>query len=242
MNTARSRRGAAALLAVLLALFLNGCKANVDPQTAQALLNAQNAMQDEQPGSEANERDRYEAAGLVPVAAEDPLWEAVEKARPAIAQLLAYKALFPDTFDENAPSADDFWTVTGMGITAVPPEGATDPNHINHVARDVVLDYAAALLPGYEAGDPAPALEDVYGVSGNPRSEIIDIDGLSIGVASSVELLGTDKKDGRTVVRIHIEDKEGLIAKTDWDVLIDVRDDGQEHVLPLIVKTFYPVN
>ncbi|MBQ6295332.1 MAG: hypothetical protein IJK80_05675, partial [Firmicutes bacterium] len=173
------------ILALCLAFGLSGCKAKVDPQTAQAIQDAQAALQAEENGGTeetetASADDLYAQAGLIPIAGDDPLWADVEREKPAIAQLLAYKATFADTFDENEPSADDFWTVTGMGVTAVPPEKATDFNKINHVQRAVVLDYAAALLPGYEAGAEAPKLEDVYGVSGNPKSDIIDIDGLSI--------------------------------------------------------------
>ena len=232
------------LLALCLLLSLTGCKANVDPQTVQAIQEAQAALQAEEEGAgeEGPEEDSlYAQAGLVPLGEDDPLQADVERELPAIAQVLAYKATFPDTFDENEPSADDFWTVTGMGVTAVPPENATDFNKINHVKRDVVLDYAAALLPGYEAGADAPALQDVYGVSDNPRSDIIDIDGLSISVTSEIALLGVDEETGETVLRVHIEDKEELIEETDWDVRLEPWNDGEEHALPLIVKSFYPV-
>ncbi|MBP5750222.1 MAG: hypothetical protein J6X24_05500 [Firmicutes bacterium] len=235
------------LLAFCLIFALAGCKAKVDPETAQAIQDAQAALQAAEEGdsAEAEEEakdDAYAQAGLTPVPEDDPLWADVEKELPAIAQLLAYKATFPDTFDENEPSADDFWTVTGMGVTAVPPENATDFNKINHVKRAVVLDYAAALLPGYAAGGAAPKLEDVYGVSDNPKSDIIDIDGLSINVTPTAVLLGTDEKNGGTVLRVHIEDKEGLIEKTDWDVLIEPWGDEAEYELPLVVKLFYSVN
>ena len=232
------------LTALCLTLSLAGCKAKVDPQTAQAIRDAKTALQAEESGSSSEEdiAGLYAQAGLEAVSEDDALWEDAERELPAIAQLLAYKATFSDTFDEKAPSGDDFWTVTGMAVTAVPPENATDVNHINHVKADVVLDYAAALLPGFEAGSDAPALQDVYGVSSNPRSDIIDIDGLSIGVTSSIVLLGKDEKNKETVLRVHIEDENGLITATDWDVLIAPWDDGEEHALPLIVKAFYPVN
>ena len=247
MGSERIQKIICILLALCLTLALAGCKAKVDPETVQAIQDAQAALQAEEAGGseqteEPAEDDVYTQAGLTPVQEDDPLWADVELMKPAIAQLLAYKATFPDTFNENEPSADDFWTVTGMGVTAVPPENATDFNKINHVKRAVVLDYAAALLPGYGAGDDAPKLENVYGISGNPKSDIIDIDGLSINVASDVVLLGTDEKNGKTVLRMHIEDKEGLIEKTDWDVLIELWGDETEHALPLVVKLFYPVN
>ena len=247
MGFERVKKHICLLLAFCLIFALAGCKAKVDPETAQAIQDAQAALQAAEEGdsAEAEEEakdDAYAQAGLTPVPEDDPLWADVEKELPAIAQLLAYKATFPDTFDENEPSADDFWTVTGMGVTAVPPENATDFNKINHVKRAVVLDYAAALLPGYEAGDAAPKLEDVYGVSDNPKSDIIDIDGLSINVTPTAVLLGTDEKNGGTVLRVHIEDKEGLIEKTDWDVLIEPWGDEAEHELPLVVKLFYSVN
>ncbi|MCR4725462.1 MAG: hypothetical protein K5772_08525 [Clostridia bacterium] len=248
MNIARNKyKFIVLILALSLAFGLAGCKAKVDPQTAQAIQDAQAALQAEENGGTeetetASADDLYAQAGLTPIAEDDPLWADVEREKPAIAQLLAYKATFADTFDENEPSADDFWTVTGMGVTAVPPEKATDFNKINHVQRAVVLDYAAALLPGYEAGGEAPKLEDVYGVSDNPKSDIIDIDGLSINVTPTVVLLGTDEKSGQTVLRMHIEDKEGLIAQTDWDVLLAPWEDEEEHALPLVVKQFYSVN
>ncbi len=246
MNTAQNKyKFIGLILALCLAFGLAGCKAKVDPQTVQAIQDAQAALQAEENGETeetASTDDLYAQAGLIPIAEDDPLRADVEREKPAIAQLLAYKATFADTFDENEPSADDFWTVTGMGVTAVPPENATDFNKINHVKRGVVLDYAAALLPGYEAGDEAPKLEDVYGVSDNPKSDIIDIDGLSINVTPTVVLLGTDGKNGQTVLRMHIEDKEGLIEQTDWDVLLAPWDDEEEHALPLVVKQFYSVD
>ena len=132
--------------------------------------------------------------------------------------------------------------VTAMGVVAIPPENATDPFKIVHAKEALVLDYSAALLPSYEPGDAAPKLEDVYGISGNPRSDIIDIDSLSINVESSIVLLGTDEKNGNTVMRVHIEDKEGLITQTDWDVLVERWGDGAEHALPLKVVQFHNVN
>ena len=143
--------------------------------------------------------DLYSEAGLTPAAEDDPLWADAEFELPAIAQLLAYKATFADTFNENDPSADDFWTVTAMGVVAIPPENATDPFKIVHAKEALVLDYSAALLPSYEPGDAAPKLEDVYGISGNPRSDIIDIDSLSINVESSIVLLhaGAHRGQGR---------------------------------------------
>ena len=246
MNTAQNKyKFIGLILAFCLAFGLAGCKAKVDPETVQAIQDAQAALQAEENGETeetASTDDLYAQAGLIPIAEDDPLWADVEREKPAIAQLLAYKATFADTFDENEPSADDFWTVTGMGVTAVPPEKATDFNKINHVQRAVVLDYAAALLPGYEAGTEAPKLEDVYGVSDNPKSDIIDIDGLSINVTPTVVLLGTDGKNGQTVLRMHIEDKEGLIEQTDWDVLLAPWEDEEEHALPLVVKQFYSVD
>ena len=246
MNTAQNKyKFIGLILALCLAFGLAGCKAKVDPETVQAIQDAQAALQAEENGETeetASTDDLYAQAGLIPIAEDDPLWADVEREKPAIAQLLAYKATFADTFDENEPSADDFWTVTGMGVTAVPPEKATDFNKINHVQRAVVLDYAAALLPGYEAGTEAPKLEDVYGVSDNPKSDIIDIDGLSINVTPTVVLLGTDGKNGQTVLRMHIEDKEGLIEQTDWDVLLAPWEDEEEHALPLVVKQFYSVD
>ena len=247
MNTAQNRNKFICLfLALCLAASLTGCKAKVDPEKVQAIQDAQAALQAEENGeAEAEEPsadDAYAQAGLGPIPEDDPLQADAEFELPAIAQMLAYKATFPDTFDENDPSADDFWTVTGMGITALPPENMTDFNKITHIHEPDALDYAAALLPGYEAGDAAPKLEDVYGISGNPKSDLIDVDGLSIGITSEIVLLGKDEKNNATVLRVHIEDKEGLIAQTDWDVLIEPWDDGAEHALPLKVKAFYPVN
>ena len=245
MGSERTYKIICLLLALCLTFALAGCKAKVDPETVQAIQDAQAALQAEEQGEEEGEPaedDVYAQAGLTPVPEDDPLWADVTFMKPAIAQLLAYKATFPDTFDENEPSADDFWTVTGMGITALPPENMTDFNKITHIHRPQALDYAAALLPGYEAGDAAPDLEDVYGVSGNPKSDLIDVDGLSINVTSEIVLLGTDEKNGQKVLRMHIEDKEGLIEKTDWDVLLAPWGDEAEHALPLVVKLFYPVN
>ena len=51
-----------------------------------------------------------------------------------------------------------------------------------------------------------------------------------------------DEKSGATVLRVHIEDKEGLITRTDWDVLVEPWADGAEHALPLKVLQFYSVN
>jgi hypothetical protein len=236
-------------LAMGLCAGLTGCKAKVDPEKVQAIQDAQAALQAEEngEGGEADAEgaavdDLYAQAGLVPVEEGDALWADAEFELPAIAQMLAYKATFPDAFDENDPSADDFWTVTGMGITALPPENMTDFNKITHIHKPDALDYAAALLPGYELGDAAPALDNVYGISGNPKSDLIDVDGLSIGVTSSIVLLGTDAKNGATVLRVHIEDKEGLIAQTDWDVLVEPWDDGSSHALPLRILAFYNVN
>jgi len=173
-----------ALIAVL-AVSVCGCKASVDPaqvEAAQAAKEAQQAAENGTSAEEAAEADTieelYAEAGLTPIAEDDALWTDAAFELPAIAQLLAYKATFTETFDENEPSADDFWTVTAMGVVAIPPEDATDPFKIVHAKESLVLDYSAALLPGYEAGEAAPALEDVYGISGNPRSDIIDIDEL----------------------------------------------------------------
>ena len=55
-------------------------------------------------------------------------------------------------------------------------------------------------------------------------------------------LLGTDEKNSTTVMRVHIEDKEGLITQTDWDVLVERWGDGAEHALPLKVVQFHNVN
>ena len=214
-------------------------------EAAQAAKEAQQAAENGTTAEEADAEtieDLYSEAGLTPAAEDDPLWADAEFELPAIAQLLAYKATFADTFNENDPSADDFWTVTAMGVVAIPPENATDPFKIVHAKEALVLDYSAALLPSYEPGDAAPKLEDVYGISGNPRSDIIDIDSLSINVESSIVLLGTDEKNGTTVMRVHIEDKEGLITQTDWNVLVERWGDGAEHALPLKVVQFYNVN
>lgn len=244
MNLEKMKRYICLALAVCLLFALAGCKAKVDPEKVQAIQDAQAALQAEQNGETAEETpsDEYAQAGLVELEENDPLRSDAEAELPAIAQLLAYKALFPETFDENEPSADDFWTVTGMGITAVPPENMTDFNKITHIHEPEALDYAAALLPGYETGDEAPPLEDVYGVSGNPKSDLIDVDGLSIAVDTQLLLLGTDAKTGRTVMRVHIEDKDGTITLTDWDVIVAPWDDGAEHALPLKVTQVYSVN
>ena len=232
-------------LAVCLAFAAAGCKAKVDPEKAQAIQDAQAALEaggeDAEPAEE-TPADEYAEAGLTALEEDDPLWEDAAFELPAIAQMLAYKALFPDAFDENDPAADDFWTVTGMGITAIPPENMTDFNKITHIHEPDALDYAAALLPGYEPGDAAPKLEDVYGISGNPKSDLIDVDGLSINVTPKIVLLGTDNRSGQLVMRVHIEEKEGTIAMTDWDVLLEPWGDGTEHALPLKVKQFYSVN
>jgi len=232
-------------LTALLAVSVCGCKTKVDPSQAEAAQAAKEAQQAAENGTSAEAEtieDLYSEAGLTPAAEDDPLWADAEFELPAIAQLLAYKATFADTFNENDPSADDFWTVTAMGVVAIPPENATDPFKIVHAKEALVLDYSAALLPSYEPGDAAPKLEDVYGISGNPRSDIIDIDSLSIGVDSSIVLLGSDEKNGTTVMRVHIEDKEGLITQTDWDVLVERWGDGAGHALPLKVVQFHNVN
>ena len=248
MKQTRLKKLCCIALTAAIAAGACGCKTAVDPaqaEAAQAAKEAQQAIENgssAESGAEASVEDLYAEAGLTIVADSDPLWEDASFELPAIAQLLAYKATFFDTFDENEPSADDFWTVTAMGVVAIPPENTVDPFKIVHVKEAVVLDYSAALLPGYEAGEAAPELKDVYGISGNPRSDVIDIDSLSIGVESSIVLLGKDEKSGATVLRVHIEDKEGLITRTDWEVLVEPWADGAEHALPLKVLQFYNVN
>ena len=248
MHSEKLKKLCCMALTALLAVSVCGCKASVDLAQAEAAQAAKEAQQAAENGTTAEEADAetiedlYSEAGLTPAAEDDPLWADAEFELPAIAQLLAYKATFADTFNENDPSADDFWTVTAMGVVAIPPENATDPFKIVHAKEALVLDYSAALLPSYEPGDAAPKLEDVYGISGNPRSDIIDIDSLSINVESSIVLLGTDEKNGNTVMRVHIEDKEGLITQTDWDVLVERWGDGAEHALPLKVVQFHNVN
>lgn len=248
MHSEKLKKLCCMALTACLAVSVCGCKASVDPAQAEAAQAAKEAQQAAENGTSAEEaaeeetiEGMYESSGLTPVPEDDPLWEDAKFELPAIAQLLAYKATFTETFDENEPSADDFWTVTAMGVVAIPPENATDPFKIVHVKEALVLDYSAALLPGYEAGEAAPKLEDVYGISGNPRSDIIDIDSLSINVEPSILLLGTDEKSGAVVMRVHIEDKEGLITQTDWDVLVEPWSDGAEHALPLKVLQFYNV-
>ena len=245
MHSEKLKKLCCMALTVCLAVSVCGCKTKVDPAQAEAAQAAKEAQQAAENGTSAEAEtieDLYSEAGLTPAAEDDPLWADAAFELPAIAQLLAYKATFTDTFDENEPSADDFWTVTAMGVVAIPPENATDPFKIVHAKDALVLDYSAALLPSYEPGDAAPKLEDVYGISGNPRSDIIDIDSLSINVESSIVLLGTDEKNGTTVMRVHIEDKEGLITQTDWNVLVERWGDGAEHALPLKVVQFYNVN
>ena len=246
MAFAKAKKFIVLLLIVCLLLTAAGCKASVDPQTVQAIQDAQAALEAEKEGesepakAETSSDDQYAEAGLAPVDPEGPIWAEAEFELPAIAQVLAYKATFPDTFDENDPSADDFWTVTGMGLTAVPPENATDFNKINHVKKAVVLDYAEALLPGYEAGDAAPSLADVYGVSDNPRSDIIDIEGIGISVRSEILMLARAEDPGNFLMRVRIEDKEGLMSLNEWDVELQSRTDGGDHVLPLEVVRFAP--
>ena len=209
MHSEKLKKLCCMALTVCLAVSVCGCKTKVDPSQAEAAQAAKEAQQAAENGTSAEAEtieDLYNEAGLTPAAEDDPLWADAEFELPAIAQLLAYKATFADTFNENDPSADDFWTVTAMGVVAIPPENATDPFKIVHAKEALVLDYSAALLPSYEPGDAAPKLEDVYGISGNPRSDIIDIDSLSINVESSIVLLGTDEKNGTTVMRVHIED------------------------------------
>ncbi len=235
------------LLSALLAAGACGCKSAVDPEKAKAMQEAQEAQKAEeasasQASEAAAEEDPYAQAGLIPLVEEDVLWDDAAFELPAVAQLLAYKATFPDSFDENGPSADDFWTVTAMGITAVPPEGAKDYNEIVHLKQAQALDYAAALLPGYGSGGAAPKLEDVYGISGNPRSDRVDVEALSINADSALQLLGRDAKDGSLVMRVHIEDQAGLITMTDWDVLVEPWEDGAAHALPLKIRQFYCVN
>ena len=245
MHSEKLKKLCCMALTALLAVSVCGCKTKVDPSQAEAAQAAKEAQQAAENGTSAEAEtieDLYSEAGLTPAAEDDPQWADAEFELPAIAQLLAYKATFADTFNENDPSADDFWTVTAMGVVAIPPENATDPFKIVHAKEALVLDYSAALLPSYEPGDAAPKLEDVYGISGNPRSDIIDIDSLSINVESSIVLLGTDEKNGNTVMRVHIEDKEGLITQTDWDVLVERWGDGAEHALPLKVVQFHNVN
>ena len=245
MHSEKLKKLCCMALTVCLAVSVCGCKTKVDPAQAEVAQAAKEAQQAAENGTSAEAEtieDLYSEAGLTPAAEDDPLWTDAEFELPAIAQLLAYKATFADTFNENDPSADDFWTVTAMGVVAIPPENATDPFKIVHAKEALVLDYSAALLPSYEPGAAAPKLEDVYGISGNPRSDIIDIDSLSINVESSIVLLGTDEKNGNTVMRVHIEDKEGLITQTDWDVLVERWGDGAEHALPLKVVQFYNVN
>ena len=225
MHSEKLKKLCCMALTVCLAVSVCGCKTKVDPAQAEAAQAAKEAQQAAENGTTAEEvetetiEDLYSEAGLTPAAEDDPLWADAEFELPA-----------------------DFWTVTAMGAVAIPPENATDPFKIVHAKEALVLDYSAALLPSYEPGDAAPKLEDVYGISGNPRSDIIDIDSLSINVEPSIVLLGTDEKNGTTVMRVHIEDKEGLITQTDWNVLVERWGDGAEHALPLKVVQFYNVN
>ena len=126
-----------------------------------------------------------------------------------------------------------------MGITAVHSKDVEDPFQIVHLKMDAVLDYAEALIPGYSAGDAAPPLQDVYGISDNPRSDLVDVDALSINVTSELALLGA-KEDGTLLARVRIEDEEGLIVQKTWDCILASRD-GEGHMLPLALLSFEPI-
>lgn len=233
-------------LTAALAVSVCGCKNEVDPELAKALQAAQAAQQAAENGETPEDAEAaselealLERLGIEAIDGEDELWTDVEYELPAVAQILAYKATFPETFDENDPSADDFWTVTAMGVTAVHPEDAADPFNIVHMKEAAVLDYAAALIPGYDGAEAAPKLEDVYGISGDPRSDLIDIDALSIGLKSEIVMLGRTQ-DGTLVARIRIEDEGGLITENEWDCTLSAWDDEQEHALPFILEGFVP--
>ncbi|MBR2099628.1 MAG: hypothetical protein IJ926_08115, partial [Firmicutes bacterium] len=91
MNTAQNKHKFIVLiLAVCLAFGLAGCKAKVNPETVQAIQDAQAALQAEENGETTEEsasstEDPYAQAGLTPIAEDDPLWADVKFEMPAIA-------------------------------------------------------------------------------------------------------------------------------------------------------------
>ena len=107
MHSEKLKKLCCMALTVCLAVSVCGCKTKVDPSQAEAAQAAKEAQQAAENGTSAEAEtieDLYSEAGLTPAAEDDPLWADAEFELPAIAQLLAYKATFADTFNENDPS------------------------------------------------------------------------------------------------------------------------------------------
>ena len=255
MLTIRSKKLGCIALTVCLAVSACGCKAEVDPAQAQAIQDAQAALEAEQNGTSAADEEAaaelqslYEKLHLQEIPAEDPVRADADFELPAIAQLLAYKATYPQAFedvdaDENAwyQYEEDFWIVAAMGLIAVPPEGAKDKYGYTHVKKDVLLDYALALIPVYAETGEVPSMDNIYGVSGNPRSDVIDLDGIGFSVKAEIVLLGRVTGSADVVMRVHLEDAEGLMSPNEWDVVLQDWPDGASHALPLQVLSISPV-
>ncbi len=256
MHSKKLKKLCCIALTAVLAASVCGCKTKADPEQAEAIQHAQEAQQAAEDGTTVEEEQAaeekaalYEQLHLQPIPEDDPLWADAEFELPSIAQLLAYKATYPDAF-ENVDADDDawyqyeedFWTVTAMGLIAVPPEGATDPYAYTHAKESVVLDYALSLIPLYAETGVAPEMDNIYGISGNPRSDIIDIEWIGFSVTPEIVLLGRMPGSADVMMRVHIEDEEGLMTPKDWDVALRTWTDGQTHVLPLQVVSFAPAN
>lgn len=235
------------LLAVCLTFASAGCKTQTDPAQDPAQ-SGDGGSAAKPAGTPADEPQTiYEQLGLEEITQDDPLYAKAEAELPAIAQLLAYQATYPNAFkDVDKDEAtryqyeEDFWTVAAMAVIVLPPEGAKDPYAYTHVHRDVLLDYALALIPLYAEIGEEPAMDNIYGVSDNPRSDIIDLEWISFAVTPEIVLMGRLKGTEDLLLRVHLEDEAGMIKETDWDCVVRPWYDGKSHALPLQVRSYSP--
>ncbi|MBO4881762.1 MAG: hypothetical protein J5555_08760 [Firmicutes bacterium] len=234
------------LLAVCLMFAAAGCKTQTDPAADPA--QSGNSAAAKPDGTQDGEGQTiYEQLGLEEITQDDTLYAQAEAELPAIAQLLAYQATYPNAFkdvdkDEQTryQYEEDFWTVAAMAVIVLPPEGAKDPYAYTHVERNVLLDYALALIPLYAETGEEPAMDNIYGVSDNPRSDIIDLEWISFGVTPEIVLMGRLKGTEDLLLRVHLEDEDGMIKETDWDCVVRPWSDGKSHALPLQVRSYSP--
>ena len=223
-----------------------GCKTQTDPAADPA--QSGNSAAAKPDGTQDGEGQTiYEQLGLEEITQDDTLYAQAEAELPAIAQLLAYQATYPSAFkdvdkDEQTryQYEEDFWTVAAMAVIVLPPEGAKDPYAYTHVERNVLLDYALALIPLYAETGEEPAMDNIYGVSDNPRSDIIDLEWISFGVTPEIVLMGRLKGTEDLLLRVHLEDEDGMIKETDWDCIVRPWSDGKSHALPLQVRSYSP--
>lgn len=242
IDSMKLKRAAVCLAIAAFALGAGGGCSRKNPAQDKIIEQARAAQQETQQEQGAQEAgaEEYASAGLEPLEEGDRLREAAEYQLPAIAQILAYKGTFPDSFDESAPASDDLWTCMAMAVHALPPEGAVDANGISHVLRDTVAGYASCLLPGFEEGAELPSFDGVYGISADPGSQKVDMEGLEIKVEASLLLLGRDVDTGDIIMRVRIEDAAGVIKMTDWDCAVS--EGPRDGALPLVIERFYCVN